>query len=254
MFVQQKVSLAELQTLMQQAAPKICGVVVHHTYRPSAESWGGKDTLLNIQAYYRNTYGWQAGPHIFAAPDGIWISTPLSMPGIHAAQGNGWGGKHSIGVEVVHDGTRYPFGHGTAEAHAAWEWGRFACAVVLHALGVRDVPAPQAFGVYSEHRNYNKPSCPGGANSPEHVREGVQRALRDLYQQQAAGVWGLWGTQYPLSEEAKTYAIPQAWLPVAPRLGAAVTGEIHSDKGAYQGFERGVILWRKASGTTVVEL
>lgn len=255
MFVQQKVGIADLQTLMQKAASSVCGVVVHHTYRPSAETWNGKASLLNIQAHYRNAYGWTAGPHIFAAPDGIWISTPLSTPGIHAGQGNGWGGKHTIGVEVVHDGTRYPFGQGSTEAHTAWEWGRFACAVVLYALGVREVPAPKAFSVYSEHRNYNKPTCPGSANPTAHVLAGVQSALRDLYRQRAGGNWDLWGTRYPLSEEAKTYAIPQAWLPVADRLGAAVTGEIHSEKGAYQGFERGVILWSKASGNTeVVEI
>ncbi|MCG8352446.1 MAG: N-acetylmuramoyl-L-alanine amidase, partial [Chloroflexales bacterium] len=77
-------------------------VVLHHTYKPTADAWRGLDTMQAMQTFYRGK-GWNAAPHIYCAPDGIWLFTPMSQIGIHAGTGNGSlrTGWYSIGVEMV---------------------------------------------------------------------------------------------------------------------------------------------------------
>lgn len=73
-------------------------IVIHHTWRPRAEEWQGKASILGLKRYY-DQKGWPAGPHIFIAEDGIWLFSPINQPGIHAASFN----LNSIGLEVVGD-------------------------------------------------------------------------------------------------------------------------------------------------------
>ncbi|MFH1383375.1 MAG: peptidoglycan recognition family protein [Candidatus Omnitrophota bacterium] len=71
-------------------------LVIHHTWKPTVEEWKGESTFYGIKSYYENL-NWSAGPHIFIAPDGIWLLTPMRKNGIHAGSLN-W---RSIGIEVV---------------------------------------------------------------------------------------------------------------------------------------------------------
>lgn len=50
--------------------------------------------------YYNlyNSRGWTSGPHIFIAPDGIWLFTPIEEKGTH---GGPEASKQSIGIEIV---------------------------------------------------------------------------------------------------------------------------------------------------------
>lgn len=73
-------------------------LVIHHTWRPTKESWQGERTILGLKNYYEKK-GWSAGPHLFIAEDGIWLFTPMNQTGIHASSLN----PHSIGIEVVGD-------------------------------------------------------------------------------------------------------------------------------------------------------
>jgi len=41
--------------------------------------------------------GWKSGPHLFVAPEGVWLFTDIGEQGIHANSGN----KGSIGIEMV---------------------------------------------------------------------------------------------------------------------------------------------------------
>ena len=79
-------------------------VVLHHTYIPDETTWRGLATMNGMRTFYEGK-GWSAGPHIYVAPDGIWLATPLNEEGIHANSGNGGmrNGKfwYSIGVEMV---------------------------------------------------------------------------------------------------------------------------------------------------------
>jgi hypothetical protein len=79
-------------------------IVLHHTWKPTEASWAGYATMRAMQRYYAGL-GWTSAPHIYAAPDGIWLATPLGRIGIHAGTGNGSvaQGWYSIGLEMVGD-------------------------------------------------------------------------------------------------------------------------------------------------------
>src|SRR4030095_15265856 len=62
--------------------------------------------LTGIKNYYRDSLGWDRGPHLFIDEKWIWLFTPMYEVGIHAAEGNGYhdsaGPLHySIGIEVL---------------------------------------------------------------------------------------------------------------------------------------------------------
>lgn len=73
-------------------------LVIHHTWKPTKESWAGERTLIGIKNHYE-AKGWSAGPHLFIAEDGIWLFTPMYREGVHAGVLN----ANSIGIEVVGD-------------------------------------------------------------------------------------------------------------------------------------------------------
>ena len=73
-------------------------LVVHHTYKPNKETWAGSRSILGLKGYYERK-GWNAGPHLFIAEDGIWLFSPMRKDGIHAGSLN----HCSIGIEVVGD-------------------------------------------------------------------------------------------------------------------------------------------------------
>lgn len=71
-------------------------LVFHHTSSP-VETWKGSASMLHYYNLYKSR-GWKTGPHIFIAPDGIWLFTPMSKQGTHAGpEGN----AGSIGIEIV---------------------------------------------------------------------------------------------------------------------------------------------------------
>ena len=80
------------------------GSTYHNTYRPHEPLWRGAASLRSMQAHYM-TYQppWDRGPHLFLAAgtahDGIFLMTPLQVPGIHAGPCN----AKRFGIEVVAD-------------------------------------------------------------------------------------------------------------------------------------------------------
>lgn len=126
-------------------------LVLHHTWRPTQDTWNGYTSMRGMQRYYAGL-GWTSAPHIYCAPDGIWLATPLSLIGIHAGRGNGSvaQGWYSIGIEMVGDFDR------AVPSGAVWERTR----AVLGGLQAR-VGRPLA-SVLSFHRDWtNAKSCPG---------------------------------------------------------------------------------------------
>ncbi|MFV9506344.1 MAG: N-acetylmuramoyl-L-alanine amidase [Oscillochloridaceae bacterium umkhey_bin13] len=147
-------------------------LVLHHTYRPTEAQWAGLNTMRAMQRYFASK-GWTAGPHIFVAPDGIWLATPMSQVGIHAGIGNGSiaQGWYSIGLEMVgaFDTVR-PQG-------AVWNYAL----AVMGELSRRLQLAPNR--LISFHRDYtNTKSCPGWAVSKEWVWNSVDAYLRNTAQ------------------------------------------------------------------------
>lgn len=81
---------------------KVDKLVFHHT-SSREDLWHGSASMLHYFNLYQSR-GWKSGPHIFIAPDGIWLFTPITKQGTHAGPA---GNKNSIGIEVVgryHDG------------------------------------------------------------------------------------------------------------------------------------------------------
>ena len=75
-------------------------VVIHHTAAPSlAQRPKGLliEHIHNISGFYKNTLGWNRGPHLFTDENEIYGMTPLTTAGIHAASFN----SYTIGIEVL---------------------------------------------------------------------------------------------------------------------------------------------------------
>lgn len=89
-------------------------VVVHNTSAPDLrlytqdwlhrKNWTGEQWMRNLRDYYTGK-GWPGGPHLFVAPDKIWLLNPLWKPGVHSPSWN----KISWGVETVGEFEREPF-------------------------------------------------------------------------------------------------------------------------------------------------
>lgn len=145
-------------------------LVLHHTYRPDETQWRGLTSMRGMQNFYAGK-GWTAGPHIYVAPDGIWLFTPMSQIGIHAGTGNGSlkAGWYSIGLEMVgYFDTKRPSG-------AVWDYAK---AVMVGLSRRLNIPPRQ---LISFHRDYtNQKSCPGWAVTKDWVWGEVEAALNNV--------------------------------------------------------------------------
>jgi hypothetical protein len=77
-------------------------IVLHNTAIPSlAQRPNGltKQHILNLEAFYRDTQKWKAGPHLFVDDRQIWVFTPLTVSGTHSPSWN----KVAFGVEMLGD-------------------------------------------------------------------------------------------------------------------------------------------------------
>ncbi len=94
-------------------------LVIHHTYKPTVERWLEYGGAYWMQQALPRTYrgkGWSAGPHVYAAPDGIWVGTPPSRPGVGVVGYN----EDSLHLEIVGDYSRaVPSGPTLAHAMVA---------------------------------------------------------------------------------------------------------------------------------------
>lgn len=131
-------------------------LVLHHTYRPRVSEWQGLKSMQAMQRYYKGL-GWRAAPHIYVAPDGIWLATPMEDVGVHANACNGSVGEgwYSIGLEMVGD---YDLVRPSGEV-----WKNALC-VMDEFFQVRGLPIDST--TLLMHRQCNKTkSCPGNAVS-----------------------------------------------------------------------------------------
>ena len=141
-------------------------IVLHHTWKPTVETWEGEKTIQGLKNYYESL-GWSAGPHIFVAPDGIWLFTDMDEVGIHAGMGNAtwekdgklYGGYnvsggtlkgYSVGVEVVGD-----------YDEKVWEGTVLdnALSCISDLKNKLDIPLSEI----KFHRDYSPKTCPGNA-------------------------------------------------------------------------------------------
>lgn len=74
-------------------------VVVHNTQIPTKAQWKGEESIQSLVRYYRDEQKWSGGPHLFVEENGIWVFTPLSVPGVHSPSWN----RKAWGLEIVGD-------------------------------------------------------------------------------------------------------------------------------------------------------
>lgn len=130
----------------KQVDREINKIILHHTY-DTIEEWQDSEVSTD---YYKEMYeekGWEAGPHIFVAPDGIWLFTDINKTGVHANEGN----ANSIGIEMV--------GRYNDKLPSGKIWGE-AKAVIKRLLEKFDLSLEDIHF----HREYKpKKDCPGKA-------------------------------------------------------------------------------------------
>lgn len=190
-IIRKKLTKAEFQRYLESKdfgalAPD--SLVIHHTWQPTLATWNGETTIDGLKRYYESL-GWSAGPHIFVAPDGIWLFTDMAQVGIHAGAGNAtWvrNGEelqgyyysnaqlksYSIGIEIV----------GNYD-NKVWE------GVMLDNALSCISSCKQRLNLTNQdihfHRDFSPKSCPGNAIT----REWFETKL-NAYEEGQAPEWG----------------------------------------------------------------
>jgi len=124
-------------------------LVIHHTWRPTTETWRGSRSIQGLKNYYERKE-WPAGPHLFVADDGIWLFSTMRKDGIHAGNLN----SLSIGIEIVGD-----YDNKTWDGQTKY-----------NALGVIKVLMDKLILQRNQiffHRDVSAKSCPGNAITKE---------------------------------------------------------------------------------------
>lgn len=144
----------------EKVARKIDKIVLHHTSNALRE-WKSGEVSID---YYKRLYekkSWTAGPHLFVAPEGIYLFTDINIQGIHANSGN----RGSIGVEMIGNYDKiFPSGKILSNTKKVLK-------ILMEKFNLRlkDIHF---------HREYNpKKSCPGRAITKKWIR----RQLRGIY-------------------------------------------------------------------------
>ena len=133
-------------------------IVLHHTW-DTIKQWKRGEISCD---YYKKIYeakGWKSGPHLFVAPEGIWLFTDINIQGTHANKGN----KGSVGIEMLgrYD-EKFPSGK-------VWENTKTALKVLLKKFNLK--PKDIHF-----HREYNPDkSCPGKAVTKKWLRSEINQ-------------------------------------------------------------------------------
>jgi hypothetical protein len=141
-------------------------IVVHNTQIPTLATWQavpGERWMRSLERYYRDEQGWSGGPHLFIEPGGIWVFTPLTVPGVHSPSWNG----SAWGVEIVGDFDREPF---TAE-------GKDTVLNALTALHRRMEWTEPRLRLHKEDPKTTHTGCPGAAIDKIELETKVQFML-----------------------------------------------------------------------------
>ncbi|MBC7235280.1 MAG: N-acetylmuramoyl-L-alanine amidase [Chloroflexi bacterium] len=137
-------------------------IFLHHTWKPTPETWQGLSTILGMKAYYERQLwrdsqgrlheGWTAGPHLFVAPDGIWLFSDLRYDGV-GVYGHNYRSRH---LEMVGD---YDL---VRPSGSILENSIVALGILHERLGL-DIRR------LNFHRDFSNKSCPGWAVTKEWI-------------------------------------------------------------------------------------
>lgn len=161
------------------ARPLPTKLFLHHTWKPTLETWRGKSTILAMKAYYEKQLwvdsqgrwheGWNAGPHLFVANDGIWLFSDLRYDGVGAAGHN----ERSRHLEMVGNYDEVlPSGPMLANTIAA--------------LGIINERLGLDINKLYFHRDVSSKTCPGTAVRKEWIIPQI-KAWIDAYRHDEGG-------------------------------------------------------------------
>lgn len=183
-------------------------IVVHNTSAPDLrlytqdwahrKNWTGEQWMRNLRDYYQGK-DWPGGPHLFVAPDKIWLFNPLWKPGVHSPSWN----RFSWGVETVGEFEREKF-DGLLRANLV---GALA---ELHKFAHLD-PADYRLGVrglhfHKEDEATSHKTCPGHNMVKAELVADVQAAMRgeELHEHHYPSVTAQAADRSSLPPEAST--------------------------------------------------
>jgi hypothetical protein len=131
-------------------------LTLHNTGAPNlaqlaAGKGGETQRIKNLEHYYRDQQGWSAGPHLFASPHGIYLGTPLTVPGTHTPSWN----SIAWGLEMFGDYDRDAFA--TGPGAQVRDYAVHAIAVLYAALGRE----PSSLRLHKEDTRTAHKHCPG---------------------------------------------------------------------------------------------
>lgn len=157
---------------LEMPAPLPTRFFLHHTWRPTRESWRGFSTILAMKRFYerrlwrdskgRLREGWTAGPHLFVADDGIWLFSDIRYDGV-GVFGNNHRSRHLEMVGNYND--ELPSGATLRNTVVALG--------VLHeklGLDIRNL---------NFHRDFSSKSCPGWAVHKDWIIPQVERWIQE---------------------------------------------------------------------------
>lgn len=203
-------------------APLPTRVFLHHTWRPTRESWRGLDTMHAMKAYYERQLwqdregrwheGWTAGPHLFIADDGIWLFSDLRYDGV-GVYGHNYRSRH---IEMVgdYDGD-LPSGPTLANT--------------VVALGILHERLGLKVEQLNFHRDFSTKSCPGRAVDKGWIIPQVQAWISAYRQQQQRETGDLRRALVAMIQDLLVGVNPQAALAKDARargLLGALTHEV----------------------------
>jgi len=148
-------------------------IVLHNTQIPSLAERPNGFSLSHIQqleAFYRDTQEWRAGPHLFVDDTQIWVFTPLTVSGTHSPSWN----KLALGIEMLgdYDAESFTDGRGLAIRTNAVK----AMASLSAVLGLD----PQTIRLHREDP-LTTHACPGSAVKKLEVIQAVTDVINERH-------------------------------------------------------------------------
>ena len=147
------------------AARRVDEVVVHHTWRPTADDYNGEGTIRGVRRYHMDERGWSDnGYHWMLGPNGdVWRCRPMIRSGAHVSGRN----AHTVGVSFIAN-----FDSDDPAAYDGMDAGYRVVAALLKRfdLGVENIRF---------HREFANKTCPGNKLGIAGFRAAVAAVLGD---------------------------------------------------------------------------
>ena len=203
-------------------APLPTRIFLHHTWKPTRADWCGHDTIMAMKGHYERQLlkdsqgrvheGWDAGPHLFIADDGIWLFSDLRYDGV-GVYGQNYRSRH---IEMVGNyDDELPSG-------ATLENTIVALGILHERLGL-DI------NKLNFHRDFSTKTCPGRMVQKSWIIPQVTKWIEDYRQVKEDPEASLRKTLAGMIRQTLVAADPQAALAkagIARGLVGAITQEI----------------------------